>query len=148
MIDAYITGEREVVAHFERRSENLSKELDTAIKRLTVRLQTKVKTEKLSGQVLGVRTGRGRRSIQQTSFREGDRVVGVVSTNVFYMIGWETGWGGAGSEQLAAAKGKFNPKSGVAKPRKRSFLVPSLAEMESSGAIRGEFEAAADRAMA
>lgn len=149
MITGYVTGESEVVAHFERRGESLSQELERAIKGLTVKLQTKVKTEKLSGQVLGVRIGRGRRSIHAETFRQGDKVVGVVSTNVFYMIGWETGdWGGAGEAQVAKAKAKFNPKAGATGARKRSFLVPTLSEMEGSGEIRSELEAAAERGMA
>lgn len=148
MITGYVTGESEVVAHFERRGESLSQELECAIKGLTVKLRTKVKTEKLSGQVLGVRTGRGRRSIHAETFRQGDKVVGIVSTNVFYMIGWETGWGGAGEAQVAKAKAKFNPKAGATGARKRSFLVPSLSEMEGSGEIRSELEAAAERGMA
>ncbi len=153
MIGGYVKGEREVVAHFEHRGQAIETEIEKAIKRLTVTLQTKVKTEKLSGQVLGVRTGRGRRSIHEDTFRDGGKVVGVVSTNVSYMIGWETGWeGSGGGAQMAKAKAKFSPKGsadlfGNGGARKRSFLVPSLAEMDSSGAIRAELEAATERAI-
>lgn len=145
MIAGYVSGEGEVAIHFAEYSASLSREVDAATKRLTVKLQTKVKTEKLTGQVLGVRTGRGRRSIQQTTFREGDKSIGVVSTNVFYMIGWETGWANwKGGTALATAKAKFNPAAG---PRKRAFLVPSLGEMDSGGTIRAEYDAAARRAV-
>ena len=148
-MDEYVVGANEVVAKFNARSEALSEELRKGISRLTIKLQTKVQTEKLAGQVLNRRTGRLNRSIQQAVFDEGGKIVGVVSTNVFYGIGWELGWpGSAGGQALAGAKAKFKPggsstafKNGS--PRKRAFLVPSLEEFETAGTIRTEIEAAA-----
>lgn len=144
MITSEINGVAETVAHLEALGPASIERLRIGIARATTKLQRKVVTEKLAGQVLGVRTGRGRRSIHMDVQASGDRVVGVVSTNLFYMVGWETGWDGAGaSKQLSAAKSKFKPKGGVGGGlRKRSFLVPSLMEMEASGEIRAEITAA------
>lgn len=156
MIGVYMEGVGEVVARFENFSDKLTNELQTSVNRLTIQLQTKVRNEKLSGQVLGVRTGRGQRSIQQAPATvEGGKVVGLVSTNVFYMVGWETGWpdGGPGSgrQSLKAAKSKFDLsassdtfKNGT--PKKRAFLVPTLKEMEQNGAILTEMKDAVARA--
>lgn len=154
MIDQYVVGDKEVVAKFGERSASLSKELRIGIGRLTKKLQRKVRNEKLAGQVLKRRTGRLSRSVHEVVVDEGSKIVGIVSTNVFYGIGWELGWpGSAGGQALAGAKAKFKPggssdafKNGS--PRKRAFLVPSLEEFESAGTIRDEIEAAAERAMA
>lgn len=152
MISAYVDGVGEVAAKLDRLNSRMTIELRVAIARLTIKAQRKVQQEKLSGQVLGVRTGRGKRSIQQDVSVSDTRVTGVVSTNVGYMIGWETGWtGGGGDQGLAAAKGKFagsgsatNFKNGTEK--KRAFLIPTLRELEDSGAIKAETDAAVARA--
>ena len=153
-MDEYVVGANEVVAKFNTRSEALSEELRKGISRLTIKLQAKVQTEKLAGQVLNRRTGRLNRSIQPAVFDEGGKIVGVVSTNVFYGIGWELGWpGSAGGQALAGAKAKFKLGGGSqatfqnGSPRKRAFLVPSLRELESAGTIRAEIQASAERAV-
>lgn len=154
MTEEYVVGDREVIARFEKMTGAFSKELGIGINRLTVNLQRNVKQNKLSGQVLGVRTGTGRRSVNQTVQQQGDKVVGIVSTAVGYMVGWEQGWPGGGARaSLDAAKAKFSTsastdrfKNGTAK--QRAFLVPSLREMESSGEIKKELADAVQRAKA
>lgn len=152
MIEAYLDGAGEVIAHLGSLNDQLTEELRKSVARLTIKLQKRVVTEKLAGQVLGVRTGRGRRSIQQTTYQDGNRVVGVVSTNLFYMVGWETGWPGAQERGLKAAKAKFDIgasadtfKNGT--PKQRAFLVPSLKEMQSSGEIARDISAGIGRAV-
>lgn len=156
MIEVYLDGAGEVLAQLDSLSARMTEELRAAISRLTIKLQSKVKQDKLSGQVLGVRTGRGRRSIQQDVSIDGSRVVGVVSTNVNYMIGWETGWqfyAGGGKHDLSASKAKFALSSeggdtfNNGTPRQRPFLVPSLKELSESGVIQSEIDGAVGSAV-
>jgi hypothetical protein len=157
LISVYADGVGEVITKLDGYSERLTEELRTSVNRMTIKLQQKVVQEKLQGQVLGVRTGRGQRSIQMDPATVAGPVVsGVVSTNVFYMIGWEQGWpdGSPGGRQsLKSAKARFDLsatsdafKNGS--PKKRAFLVPSLKELDASGAIKAEFEAAVARSTA
>lgn len=152
MIGVEFSGEREVVAHLDHMGAGLRTEMTVGIKRLAIKLQNNVKENKLSGQVLGVRTGRGRRSIEEVVTEEGDIVSGIVSTAVPYMIGWETGW--SGSSGIKAGTKRFNPKAGDSttfangSPKQRAFLVPALRDLEGSGAIADEINAAVARAVA
>lgn len=159
MIDGYIVGDAEVIRRFETIGTRLRDELRAGVNRATIKLQTKVKQDKLSGQVLKVRTGRLRRSIQQDVFENGGQVVGVVSTNVKYAPVHEYGFAGVVTvrDHLRMQKKAFgksiSPREVEVRshPRKvnlpeRSFLRSSLREMESSGAIRVEFDAAVERA--
>jgi hypothetical protein len=140
VISLYSEGVGEVVAKLDALDGRMTEELRGGVQRLTIKLQKKVKEEKLSGQVLGVRTGRLKRSIQQDVQVQGTKISGVVSTNVFYGVGWELGWpDGKGSKGLSSAKAKFKPSAGA---RQRPFLVPSLKEMEQSGIIAAELDAA------
>ena len=152
MISVETVGVSEVIARFDRLSDRMTEELRAGISRLSIQLQGRVKSDFLSGQSLGVQTGRGKRSIQQDVQVSGNAVSGVVSTNVDYMIGWETGWPGSAQEaSLTAAKAKFDPaasadtfKNGT--PKKRAFLVPALKALQESGAIQREIDAAIARA--
>ena len=152
MITAYVEGAGEVIARLDSLSDRLAAELRTSISRMTIELQNSVKRDFLSGQALGVKTGRLIRSIQQDVQTTGNSVSGVVSTNVLYGIGWETGWPGATPRQsLRAAKARFDLsdsadtfKNGT--PKKRPFLVPALKAFEESGAIRDGIDAAIGRA--
>lgn len=151
MIEVFFSGEREVFARFQTLGVDLRRELKVGISSLTVTLQNRVKDDKLSGQVLGVRSGRGRRSIAQVVTDQGETIVGIVSTAVPYMIGWETGW--PDSMSVKSNKGRFNPKQGTSttfangSAKKRAFLVPSLSEMQSNGQIQSELDASVARAM-
>lgn len=151
--DVEAVGVAEVAASFASMNARMTEELRASVSRLSITLQRNVVQDKLSGQVLGVRTGRGRRSIHQDVAVTGDTVSGVVSTNLFYMAGWETGWSGSDrqSAQMSAAKAKFAGsgsgdtfKNGS--PKQRPFLVPALRELNQSGAIDREFEMAVTRA--
>lgn len=149
-----MVGVSEVAASFSNMSVRMTEELRVSVSRLSITLQRNVVQDKLSGQVLGVRTGRGRRSIHQDVQATGDVVSGVVSTNLFYMAGWETGWSGSErqSAQMRSAKAKFAGSGGGdtfknGTPKQRAFLVPALREMNQSGAIEREFDGATERAM-
>lgn len=148
MITAYVVGGTEVAARLDRLPEMYRAELAKGIGVLAIKLYKNVVRDKLSGQVLGVKTGRLRRSIKEKVFDEGDSVVGVVSTKLIYGIGWETGWADyTPRASIAKAKSKFKPggdattfKNG--KPRKRSFLASALRDLEESGLIRQEIDKA------
>jgi hypothetical protein len=70
------------------------------VQALGIELQRKVKAEKLSGQVLNVRTGRLRRSINEETHDAGDVVESTVGTPVVYGRFWELGFDGV--EQVKA----------------------------------------------
>ncbi len=159
MIRSYLANETQVRISLDRRGEAIEREFKGGIGRLTIRLQKMVKSDKLRGQVLGWRTGRLNNSIAQGVIDEGAKVVGVVSTNVSYGIGWETGWTGSSGRaaapdkwDMSAAKAKFSPasadtfKNGT--PKKRSFLASALRDLEASGIIGTELDAAIKRALA
>ena len=141
-----------VIASLDARGARAHGELRRGIGRLALRLLIMVKRDKLSGQVLGVKTGRLRRSVHDDVADVGENIEGVVSTNVSYGIGWETGWTGGGSPQasLAGAKAKFSPSGGGdtfknGTPKKRSFLRSALKDLEGSGLILEELNDVAAR---
>jgi phage gpG-like protein len=175
MITVYTEGVGEVVARLDRFGPSLREQLRAEISQLSIKLQTKVKNEKLAGQVLKVRTGRLRRSIQQAVESEGERVAGVVSTNVVYARVHEygidetvtvkahmrrsraqmklakfkkNGLETAGSKARFAGAGDVSVRehSMHMKLPARSFLRTSLEEMSKSGEIRAGIENAIRKA--
>ena len=160
MIDAYLVGDAEVVRKLESLGPRMREELKAGIGRAVLKLQREVRSGKLSGQVLKVRTGNLRRSIDQAVTDTGSQVVGMVSTNVKYARAHEYGFKGVVTvkQHMRLQKQAFGrPIS----PREvsvsqhtakmnlpaRSFLRSALADMEASGEIRAEFEAAVSRAL-
>lgn len=69
-------------------------ELNKAMNKATIDAAGVVKADKLSGQVLKVRTGRLRRSITPATEDTGALIVGKVGTNVEYGATWENGFKG------------------------------------------------------
>ncbi len=140
MIRGWLVGDKELVARFERFGPTVRSYLEKQVKILTMKLLTKVSKEKLSDQVLKVRTGRLRRSINQTVEADGDRVYGIVGTNVKYGAAWEMGFDrkvGAGARGgprtlLGKARETYFARhpAGVKHYPARSFLRSALAEMQ------------------
>lgn len=64
------------------------------VTRLSIEIQSVVKTSKLSGQVLHVRTGTLRRSINRVVFDDPGRVYAQIGTNVVYAGAHEYGFDG------------------------------------------------------
>jgi hypothetical protein len=132
MIEGFVTGDSETVAHLRGIGIGLERELGVAINR---------------------RTGRLKRSIEGVVTQEGAHAEGVVSTALGYGIGWETGWqGGSVRADMKKSKAKFSPGAGGdtfqnGTPKMRSFLRSSLKDLESSGKIQTEMNAAAERAV-
>lgn len=98
MISATVIGDRELIARVQAMPDVVRGEIVTEVKRLGFKLQAKVQTEYLNGQVLHVRTGRLKSSITQgaTDSRSrfadsGSEIAYFVGTNVKYGGTWEYG---------------------------------------------------------
>lgn len=151
----YVVGDKEVARRFRSIPDGVRSRVTDTIGRIILRLQRKVMKDKLSGQVLRVRTGTLRRSIDQRMVTDGASVAGVVSTNVKYAKGHEYGAHGTVTvkEHLRLVKQAFGKplKSPVwatvrahsAKQNlpARSFMRSALAEMRTE--IIAELEKAA-----
>lgn len=132
----------------------LREEMVTATKRFLLKLTKRVK-EKLSGQVLNVRTGRLRRSIHMEVNESVTSVVGTVGTNVIYARPHEYGGPVTVKEHLRTVKQAWGrplkePKqvtvrSHVKNLPERSFLRSSLLELKDD--FYQEVDAGVKRAM-
>lgn len=151
MIKGTIIGGEAAVQRFERMPAKLHVELKVGIARAALLVQRDSKEDKLSGQVLKVRTGRLRRSINTKITDTETRVVGTVGTNVEYAHIHEYGFDGIVSvrEHLRAAKGGAEStvrahQRHVHMPE-RSFLRSALNDMAEP--IKREFEQAVQRSL-
>lgn len=131
-----------------------------AVKRLAINLQGYVKESKLSGQVLNVRTGTLRRSINQEVTQSGSMTTGIVGTNVSYAKVHEYGFSGEVSvkEHLRTITQAFGrplaaPKVVTVRAHammmnlpERSFLRSALLDFEPR--IKKELQQAANEAIA
>jgi phage gpG-like protein len=156
MIKAEWVGDQAVIARFEELSPALQTRAVEAITRLSLKLQRDVQTDKLSGQVLKLKTGTLRRSIDWKVNQANGQITGKVSTNVKYGIAHEFGFSGvvdvkAHLRTITQAFGKsITPKTVEvrAHPMKmnlpeRSFLRSALRDLMA----RGEFESEINRAI-
>lgn len=155
-----IKGDREIIADLRRFDEAARGEIVKGVGRIALRLMTRVKGQKLSGQVLNVRTGRLRRSITQRVESSADQISGIVGTNVEYAAIQEFGFKGPVSvkQHLRQIKQVFGRdlKAPVfasvgAHARNvdlpaRSFLRTALADLNNSGVIETEISTAIARA--
>ena len=82
-----------LMAHLQQFPERLATSMVKAMNRVTIGVQALVKSGKLSGQVLHVRTGTLRRSINQEVRYAGSGLIeGIVGTNVEYAAAHEYGF--------------------------------------------------------
>jgi phage gpG-like protein len=151
VISGIVIGGEAAVARFDAFPNRLRDELKVGIGRAALLVQGNSK-EKLSDDVLHVKTGRLRRSINVKDQSTGDTVQASVGTNVVYAHAHEYGFQGTVSvrEHLSTSvKGKkFTVRSHDMKMNmpERSFLRSALAAMAEP--IRAEFEAALQRSIA
>lgn len=159
MIKGEILGSDALVSRFDAMVPKFTGLMTKSISRLTLTLLRNVKQDKLSGQVLNVRSGRLRRSINQRIEGAGtDTVAGYVGTNVVYGRPFEFGFKGnvpvkAHLRTIKQAFGKsISPVTVQVKPytmkvdvKERSFLRSALAEMDT--AIRSEIRNAVTEAV-
>ena len=94
MLKGYVVGSEKLVRRVQDMPGKIHGAVVTAVDRFVLDLASKVKAEKLSGQLLNVRTGRLRRSIHKELFDEGTTVRGIVGTNVEYARVHEYGYAG------------------------------------------------------
>lgn len=158
MIKAWILDSDRVVARLGSQPEVIKGALKESIGRLTLALLVKAK-EKLSDQVLHVRTGRLRRSVTSRLDESGNTVTGVVGTNVSYAARHEYGFTGTENvkQHLRMCKQAFgrplkNPHEITVKAFSRhvnypahSFLRSALQELQPE--VKREIESAMNRAM-
>lgn len=150
MIKATVIGHRGTVERLRRVVPDVRAELRKAIERQSFKLASKVKAQKLSGQVLNVRTGRLRRSINHRIEEHGARIVGHVGTTVEYAKKHEFGLSSVVTvrEHLRKAKGGQSVTVRAHGQRvnlpERSFLRSALAE--SLPDIRAALQQAAQEA--
>lgn len=115
-------------------SDRFLEDQKRAIDRLSIELQSMVKTQKLSGQVLHVRTGTLRRSINRQITSTSTSVMGQVGTNVRYAAIHEYGFEGRVSVPQYSRQnpggGSTNVRAHVMNMRMpmRSFLRSTLHE--------------------
>jgi HK97 gp10 family phage protein len=84
VITAVVVGDEAVIARLNAMGPDLRRGLARAVTRLGFELQRKVQAEKLTGQVLRVRTGSLRSSIHTQVSAAGDQVAASVGTNIRY----------------------------------------------------------------
>jgi phage gpG-like protein len=144
MIQGELLGGDELAAVMRVKAPTFQRNFGQAILRLTVELLRNVKDDKLSGQVLNVRTGRLRRSInQRTSGLDTPQPEGVVGTNVVYARPHEYGFKGVVSVKThmriqKQAFGKAITPVEVTVPQhsrrvnlpEKSFLRSALADLQ------------------
>lgn len=79
MLSISVTGDREVIRNLKKYPEKVNDALYRKIYALTLELERKVKSEKLSGQVLNVKTGSLRSSVYSRVTRDRDGAEGKVA---------------------------------------------------------------------
>jgi len=153
MITGYLIGDQAVVKRLQGLPADIRKRLEATISRLTIKLQSKVKDEKLSGQVLKNRTGTLRRSINKKITVTDTSIIGSVGTNVSYAKYQELGFHGSENirehlRHISQAFGRpIEPMDVTVHSHTRKvdyaghpFLRPALREM--SDQIRADIDAA------
>ena len=136
MITVTLIGGGELVAKWGRIPASARDALRAEVQKAALALTAHVKQDKLTDQVLRVRTGRLRRSITQRVEVEGSRVMGYVGTNVEYAAAHEYGIRGSIGvrEHLRRSKqGKqFSVRAHLRNVNipERSFLRSALADMK------------------
>jgi phage gpG-like protein len=151
MLRGVVVGGERAVARFGSLPNKLRVQLRIAVQRAATLVQGHSKSDKLSGQVLNVRTGRLRRSIHTRVTESAQQVTGIVGTNVEYARVHEYGFDGIVSvrEQLRTSKlGKsFTVRQHARHTHvpEKSFLRSALADERE--AIRAEFQRATEAAL-
>lgn len=93
--------------------KKLAESVLRAITRLSIEAQASVKESKLSGQVLHVRTGTLRRSINREVKAQGSKISAVVGTNVEYAGAHEFGFTGAVTVKAHVRRSKKQLKAAL-----------------------------------
>jgi HK97 gp10 family phage protein len=145
VITGYVIGDAQVIAKLKELPQKTQQSLTRAITKLAIELQSKVKQDKLSGQVLKRRTGTLSRSINREITETANAVTGQVGTNVEYAAYHEYGFHGTQQikEHLRTIKQAFGrpiePRSVTVAAHSRkvdypahSFLRSALHDMDAT----------------
>jgi len=120
----YIEGEGPTNDALMRVRDGINTRLRDAIQKATLDLLAREKGEKLSGQVLNVKTGRLRRSITQRVETESDgNIVGLVGTNVSYGRAHELGF--KGTVTVRAHRRNIKGKAVPVRAHGRNVNIPA-----------------------
>lgn len=130
---AQVLGVEKVTARFANDAAQAVPRVKQAVQRQGLEVLRLAKL-KVSDDVLQVRTGRGRRSLNEETTVDRTTITSTVGTNVNYMAAWERGFsrpvgpGSRGGKMLAKyARGGVSIKQF----QPRSFLLSSLEERRS-----------------
>ena len=138
MIEMSVTGDADVIAAIRVRHQNFIRNIEQSVGRLTLKLLTRVKVNKLSGQVLNVRTGRLWRSITYKVIKTPSRITGIVGTNVEYARIHELGFHGQVSvkahlREIKKAWGKdITPRTVEVRTHSRQVNLPAKSFLRSA----------------
>lgn len=94
MIQGTIIGNKEILARYRRIRQKAVPALTKRMARVVIKLQAHVVKNKLSGQVLKVRTGTLRRSVHENVEVTSNNITGMVGTNMEYAAYHEYGFEG------------------------------------------------------
>jgi hypothetical protein len=157
-LELRVVGAEEVAAQLLGAAQATRQRLRAAVQGLGLELLTGVKEEKLSGQVLGVRTGRGRRSVHEVTTEASDTITSRTGTDVGYMRAWELGFDGdvqvrahdrlvrqVFGRPVAPTTQHVGPSTRHVHMAARPWLGPSLAEMRER--VRERLSAAVSEAL-
>jgi len=81
MLNVQITGDREVMARFSSMPAGVRRALLKKVTTLSLMLEGHIKKDKLSGQVLNVRTGKLRASVFSSATQTGDLTQGMAASS-------------------------------------------------------------------
>lgn len=149
MIAGYVYGGDEVRAKFDSMPTELRVALGRGIGRAVLAIQKQVKQEKLSGQVLNVKTGRLRRSITTRITESPEAITGIVGTNVSYARAHEYGFKGTVSVRSHLSHSKKGNAFTV-REHSRNVNIPEKSFLRSAlndlrGQTREEIEIAVNK---
>ena len=144
MLNVTLVGLPQLIGRLQAMPDSVRTTLAAKVEALTLKLQARVVRDKLSGQVLGVRSGNLRRSIQQRTETTGSAVYGFVysSGDVKYAAFWEFGFHGDMAVRAYERRGSVvfgktvSPFTALVSAHTRHvnqdarpFLRPALADM-------------------
>ena len=132
MLSVQLIGDKELIARLSGMPSKLQAALVRKVSTLALQLEAKVKNDKLSGQVLNVKTGNLRRSIANEVQQSSDSVTGRVfsSGDVKYAAIHEFGGDIKKSVTMAWGKPVKNPKEFTFHYPERSYMRSSLTDMK------------------
>jgi len=121
MIIAQVIGDKALVAKLNAAFGNSHADLKRTIGRLALELAKHIKRDKLSGQVLNVRTGRLRRSIHTVVQSDATSIIGKVGTDVVYAAYHEFGF--SGTETVRAHLRRAKDQMAFSRKMKKSAYI-------------------------